>query len=63
MQKERKHEMGPGGFCIFTKCGERTMHHKGIPCIEARSSKCSAKMIREDSEHYRLIQKKKNSIL
>jgi hypothetical protein len=63
MQKERKHEMGPRGFCICTKCGERTIHQKGIPCIEARCPKCSAKMVREGSDHHRLIEEKKNSIL
>jgi hypothetical protein len=67
-KKERKHEMGTGGFCICTKCGERSLHQKGIPrfgipCFEVRCPKCGAKMVREGSYHQQLIEEKKNSIL
>ncbi|HHM23490.1 MAG TPA: ferredoxin [Bacteroidetes bacterium] len=51
----RHHEgMGPGGFCVCPKCGERIPHTPGRPCQEERCPKCGAKMLREGSYHHRL---------
>jgi predicted amidophosphoribosyltransferase len=58
MTKERRHDMGTGGFCICPKCGEKTPHHRGIPCQEERCPACGAKLLREGSHHHQLFQKK-----
>ena len=52
------HEMGTGGFCICPKCGEKLPHRRGIRCQEERCPACGAKLLREDSQHYRLAQEK-----
>jgi hypothetical protein len=67
-KKKRKHEMGTGGFCVCTKCGERTLHQKGIsrfgiPCFEVRCPKCGEKMVRKGSGHHRMMEEKDNIIL
>ena len=59
MAMERKHEMGRGGSCVCPKCGERMLHYRGERCIEERCPKCNAKMVREGSYHYELIEEKK----
>ncbi len=52
--------MGPGGYCFCPKCEFRKPHHPGVPCREERCPKCGTRLIREGSEHHRLIEKKKN---
>ena len=59
MVTKRKHEMGPGGFCVCPKCGEKTPHFKGTRCIELRCPKCKTKMVREGSYHHKLLLEKK----
>jgi len=59
MVQERRHDMGEGGYCIFPKCVERTIHQRGIPCQEERCPKCGAKMLREGSYHHDLLKKKR----
>ena len=54
MQAHRHEGMGPGGFCVCPKCGERVPHRPGTPCQEERCPKCGAKMLREGSYHHRL---------
>ncbi len=59
MVKNRKHDMGSGGFCICPKCENKTSHHRGIPCQEEKCPECGAKLLREDSYHYQLLEEKK----
>ncbi len=49
---ERRHEMGPEGWCICPKCGEKMEHRRGVPCQEQACSRCGAKMLREGSYHH-----------
>jgi len=51
--------MGPSGFCVCAKCGEKIPHRAGTPCKEEKCPKCGAKMVREGSYHHQLILKKK----
>lgn len=59
MVKNRRHDMGSGGFCICPKCGEKNPHHRGIPCQEEKCPECGAKLLREDSYHHQLFEEKK----
>jgi len=59
MAVQRRHEMGEGGSCICPKCGEKVPHRSGIPCQEERCPSCGAKMLREGSEHHRLLLEKR----
>ena len=56
---ERRHEMGPGGYCICPKCNKKTPHLRDTPCQEQRCPECGAKMLREGSYHHQLSQQKK----
>jgi predicted amidophosphoribosyltransferase len=55
MAKQRKHKMGAGGFCVCPKCGEKIPHRDGVPCQDERCPGCGAKLLREGSEHHRLL--------
>ena len=51
---ERRHELGPGGYCVCPKCEMRVPHPRGVRCEEERCPKCSGEMLRKGSGHYRL---------
>jgi uncharacterized protein (DUF983 family) len=59
MIENRRHDMGSGGFCICPKCGEKTLHHRGIPCHEEKCPTCGAKLLREGSYHHQMLEEKK----
>jgi hypothetical protein len=59
MKRERRHEMGEGGYCICPKCDKRMAHNQGIPCQDEKCSECGSKMIREGSYHHELLVKKR----
>ncbi len=40
--------LGPGGYCICAKCGEKTPHQQGIKCTTIKCPKCGKTMIREE---------------
>ncbi|MFH1009646.1 MAG: hypothetical protein V1784_00250 [bacterium] len=61
MRDESRHGMGPGGFCVCPKCGERAPHEPGIPCREHTCPGCGSKMVREGSYHHELIKKGKRT--
>lgn len=46
--------LGPGGFCVCPKCGERIRHRTGVPCREERCPNCGGSMLRKGSSHYKL---------
>lgn len=61
-EKERLHEMGPGGSCICPKCESRLPHRDGVKCQDESCPKCGAKMLREGSrEHQQWLEKKQPS--
>ena len=37
---------GPGGFCLCPKCGEKTSHPAGQPCLRMMCPKCGTPMTR-----------------
>ncbi|MGB9907780.1 MAG: ferredoxin [Candidatus Saccharicenans sp.] len=51
---------GPGGFCLCPKCGYRQVHQAGVPCLEQHCPQCGSTLVREGSEHHRLIEEKKS---
>jgi hypothetical protein len=53
-ETERRHGLGPGGYCVCPKCGTRIPHRQGVRCEEERCQECTAKMLREGSTHHRL---------
>lgn len=40
--------MGPGGFCVCAKCGEKTPHRQGVKCTTKKCPNCGTTMIREE---------------
>ncbi|ATX79175.1 hypothetical protein Ga0123461_0751 [Mariprofundus aestuarium] len=60
MTRDRKHNMGSGGYCVCPKCGEKTPHHKGVPCQKELCHSCGTKLLREDSDHYQLFKQKQD---
>jgi len=59
MAKNRRHDMGSGGFCICPKCGKKSPHSSGIPCQKEKCTECGAKLLREGSYHHQLFEEKK----
>lgn len=41
-----RHGMGPSGYCLCVRCGEKVSHKKGTPCFEMSCPKCKEKMVR-----------------
>jgi len=31
---------GPGGYCVCPKCGNRTPHQRGVPCVQQECPTC-----------------------
>ncbi|MGB4704132.1 MAG: ferredoxin [Candidatus Saccharicenans sp.] len=54
--------LGPFGFCLCPKCGHRQPHRPGVPCREERCPNCGTALVREGSEHDRMIKEKKGKI-
>ncbi|MDI9601322.1 MAG: hypothetical protein QM328_04090 [Acidobacteriota bacterium] len=38
--------MGPGGECVCPKCGFRTAHVRGVPCLKRECPQCGTLMVR-----------------
>lgn len=42
--------LGPSGFCVCPKCGNKVVHQRGIPCYQQICPTCGSPMIREGIE-------------
>ena len=42
--------LGPSGFCVCPKCGNKVVHQRGIPCYQQRCPICGSPMVREGIE-------------
>lgn len=38
--------LGPGGYCLCTRCGTRMPHSTAVPCYSTRCPQCGGPMIR-----------------
>ena len=38
---------GPGGTCVCPACGAEVAHQAGVPCYQAKCSKCGTAMVRK----------------
>lgn len=47
--------LGSGGFCVCARCGYRTAHTPGVPCMDQRCPDCGAALVREGAEHHQKI--------
>jgi len=54
--------MGGTGVCICPKCGERSPHQAGQPCLEERCPSCGTAMVREGSFHHQEIENRRSSV-
>jgi hypothetical protein len=52
--------MGAGGACICPKCGQRTPHIPGTPCMQERCPECGVALVREGSAHHQEIEKRRS---
>ncbi|MBU0744357.1 MAG: hypothetical protein KKE11_03200 [Gammaproteobacteria bacterium] len=39
--------LGLGGFCVCSRCGEKIIHQRGVPCFDVQCSTCNLPMVRE----------------
>lgn len=51
--------MGGSGSCICPKCGQRTAHRAGAPCLEERCPTCGVALVREGSLHHQEIESRR----
>ena len=58
MAVRSKYRMGPLGYCVCPKCGEKINHRRSVPCQDEKCPSCGAKMLREGSYHHRLFEEK-----
>jgi predicted amidophosphoribosyltransferase len=56
----KSNHMGVAGKCICPKCGSKISHSMGVPCQDQQCPQCGAKMLRENSVHHQLLNKKRN---
>ena len=57
--RQRRRGRGPQGFCICPKCDYKIAHEPGVPCNSLLCPHCDIRMIKEDSEYYQIILKKR----
>ncbi len=50
---------GAGGYCVCPKCEYRESHVPGTPCNARLCPNCNIRLIRENSEHYQFVMRKK----
>lgn len=53
-------QMGGGGFCLCLKCGHRSPHSAGSPCLQERCPSCGSAMVREGSPHHQEIKSRRS---
>jgi len=46
--RNRGGALGPGGFCVCPKCGEKVAHPQGVKCTTLKCPKCGNIMARDD---------------
>lgn len=51
--------LGAGGVCICPKCGQRTPHQAGRPCLDERCPSCGVALVREGSSHHQEIESRR----
>ncbi len=51
--------MGMEGNCICPKCDYKAVHVAGVPCARILCPKCDIRLLRENSEHHKIILKKR----
>ncbi len=54
--KNKGGSMGPGGYCVCVKCGQKVPHQQGIKCTTLKCPVCGHTMVREE-----LLKKKKDN--
>jgi len=47
--------LGAGGACVCPKCGARSAHRAGVPCMEERCPGCGCALVREGSPHHQQL--------
>jgi hypothetical protein len=53
--------LGAGGFCLCPKCGYRTSHQPGAPCLDERCPTCGVALVREGSPHHQEIESRRTA--
>ena len=40
--------LGPGGYCVCAKCGEKVPHPRGVKCTTLKCQKCGNILARDE---------------
>ena len=51
-QKSGKWGLGPSGMCVCSKCGKKSPHQRGRPCIQQKCLDCGSVMYREKDSSF-----------
>ncbi len=53
--KRQRMGQGHGGYCVCPGCGKKEPHMQGVPCRTTTCDNCGVSLVRENSEHHKIV--------